>query len=190
MSKTILCYGDSNTYGYDSQPYMGDRFPKNRRWTGILDDMPEYRIINQGVPGRKLPDSNWDRSFVGRMIEEAGDFDLMTIMLGTNDLMLADQPSLPPVIRRMDQLLAYLTDSCQLPARKLLLMAPPPLKREHVEALSRDLGPQYRRLAEKYGIGFVNTADWNLALAADGAHLTEHSHRLFAEHMIKLLKSI
>ena len=31
---TILCYGDSNTYGYN--PVNGLRYPKDVRWTGCL----------------------------------------------------------------------------------------------------------------------------------------------------------
>ena len=42
--KTILCYGDSNTYGYD--PKTGLRYPRTIRWPGhlqeILDDKSAY----------------------------------------------------------------------------------------------------------------------------------------------------
>ena len=34
--KNILCFGDSNTYGYN--PADGSRFPENVRWTGLLQE--------------------------------------------------------------------------------------------------------------------------------------------------------
>ena len=37
MAKTVLCYGDSNTYGYN--PTTGLRYPRNIRWTGRLQDL-------------------------------------------------------------------------------------------------------------------------------------------------------
>ena len=38
----IICYGDSNTYGFDPRIGTSGRHDKNDRWTGILDNMPEY----------------------------------------------------------------------------------------------------------------------------------------------------
>ena len=32
--KTILCYGDSNTYGL--RPDSNQRYPREIRWTGLL----------------------------------------------------------------------------------------------------------------------------------------------------------
>lgn len=32
--KTVMCYGDSNTFGYD--PTNGMRYPRAIRWTGVL----------------------------------------------------------------------------------------------------------------------------------------------------------
>ena len=44
MAGTIICYGDSNTFGYDSRMGTEGRFPKEIRWTGILDDRTEYKV--------------------------------------------------------------------------------------------------------------------------------------------------
>ena len=35
--KEILCFGDSNTYGYDPHDTNEGRYPKEVRWTGIMD---------------------------------------------------------------------------------------------------------------------------------------------------------
>lgn len=36
MPGTLICYGDSNTYGYDPHDTNEGRYPKEVRWTGIL----------------------------------------------------------------------------------------------------------------------------------------------------------
>lgn len=50
--KTILCYGDSNTYGLKSD--LVSRYPRNVRWTGILQEKlgSEYYVIEEGLGGR------------------------------------------------------------------------------------------------------------------------------------------
>ena len=51
--KTILCYGDSNTYGYD--PKTGLRYPRTIRWPGhlqeILDDKSAYDAMRSYLVG-------------------------------------------------------------------------------------------------------------------------------------------
>ena len=34
--KTVLCYGDSNTYGYDPRSYFGGQYPAGYRWVDLL----------------------------------------------------------------------------------------------------------------------------------------------------------
>ena len=46
--KKVLCFGDSNTYGYI--PSTGGRYDKNNRWTGILSN--EFEIIEAGANNR------------------------------------------------------------------------------------------------------------------------------------------
>ena len=43
--KTVLCFGDSNTWGYD--PATRSRFPSHVRWTGVIAERlwDGYRVI-------------------------------------------------------------------------------------------------------------------------------------------------
>ncbi len=34
--KNVLCFGDSNTYGYDPRSYFGGRYDADSRWVDIL----------------------------------------------------------------------------------------------------------------------------------------------------------
>lgn len=52
--KKIVCYGDSNTFGYN--PKNGFRFDKNIRWTSVLQKNlgKEFEIINEGMCDRTV----------------------------------------------------------------------------------------------------------------------------------------
>ena len=52
MQKNILCFGDSNTHGYNSK--TGGRFDVNERWTKLLQKNlgDDYYIIEEGLSGR------------------------------------------------------------------------------------------------------------------------------------------
>ena len=90
--KTILCFGDSNTWGYN--PENRQRFGPEERWSGILRNSlgEDYRAIEEGLNGRT---TLWDDPIEGfkngldylmPCLESHKPFDLITIMLGTNDL--------------------------------------------------------------------------------------------------------
>ena len=54
----ILCYGDSNTYGYD--PHTGGRYDESVRWPCRLQTYlgDEYHLIEAGLnPGFENPGS-------------------------------------------------------------------------------------------------------------------------------------
>lgn len=49
MVKNILCFGDSNTFGYDT--LKDSWFPWGVRWTSILQEKlgNDYHIIEEGI---------------------------------------------------------------------------------------------------------------------------------------------
>ncbi|MGI8476411.1 MAG: SGNH/GDSL hydrolase family protein [Thermomicrobiales bacterium] len=90
--KTIVCFGDSNTWGSD--PATGERFAPDRRWTGVLQSRlgAGCRVIEEGLNGRMTtvddpiyPGKN-GADYLLPCLESHKPLDLVTIMLGTNDL--------------------------------------------------------------------------------------------------------
>ena len=90
--RRILCYGDSNTWGYDAA--ADDRFPEEVRWTGVLQQLlgEGFRVIEEGQPGRTTV---WDdpieehrngKTALYSVLESQSPVDLVVLMLGTNDL--------------------------------------------------------------------------------------------------------
>ena len=77
----ILCFGDSNTYGFDSRSYFGERYPANERWVDILARSLGVECVNLGENGRRIP-SRGTAPFLA-----PGEY--MIIMLGGNDRYVA-----------------------------------------------------------------------------------------------------
>ena len=118
----MLCYGDSNTYGYDPRGFFGDRYPKESRWVDILAEKLGWQIQNEGQNGREIPSRPLQYQYVGDMLLRSVP-DVIAGMLGTNDLLRGD--SAAEICSRMEGLLRFLQPRCG----QLLLIAPPPLKR-------------------------------------------------------------
>ena len=90
--RTILCFGDSNTWG--DPPGGNGRFAWHERWTGILQDSlgNGFRVIEEGLCGRTTcfddpfsPNRN-GLAYLTVALETHCPLDLLIIMLGTNDL--------------------------------------------------------------------------------------------------------
>lgn len=173
----ILCFGDSNTYGYDPRGFFGDRYGAEDRWVDLLAKQTGHDCINAGANGREIP-RNPDAL---RLLAEHAPVDIFLVMLGINDLLQG--ASAEEAATRMEAFLNQL-----LPRYKsILLVAPPPMKRgawvptDALVAESIHLAKEYQRLSEKMNIPFIDTRHWNIDLAFDGVHFTEDGHHTFAD---------
>ena len=176
----VVCYGDSNTYGYDPRSYFGDRYDADCRWVDILAVRTGWNIVNAGMNGREIP---------RRAISVAEDIDLLIIMLGTNDLLQGR--SVENVTEQMEAFLSGL----MVQKDKIRLVAPPPMRlgewvtEQKLIDASEQLAETFRELAEQLGVRFINAGKWNIPMAYDGVHFTEEGHKRFAiglsEELIK-----
>ena len=176
----ILCFGDSNTYGYDPRSYIGDRYTAENRWPDLLAKQVNCAIINDGVCGRGIP-----ISFPSSLRDRSKD-DCILVMLGTNDLLQGDTAA--QAACKMEQFLT------QLPFHHIVLIAPPPMIRGAwvpTDALvyqSTLLAEEYRTIAQKHSLAFIDTRQWSIPLTFDGVHFTEAGHRMFAQRLLPILK--
>ena len=180
----ILCFGDSNTYGYDPRGFFGDRYGAEDRWVDLLAKQIGWEAINLGANGREIPRN----PYTFRLLIEHAPVDLFLVMLGTNDLLQG--ASAKVTAARMEAFLKHLLPHC----KEILLICPPPMKRGAwvpTDALVTEsilLTEEYKLLAEKLNIPFVDTCEWNIALTFDGVHFTEEGHHTFAENLRKELR--
>ena len=189
----LICYGDSNTYGYDPRSYLTARYPKDVRWTGLLPQ--DWTVINWGMNGREIPsDSCWDD--LNTMLEQEAPVDVMTVMLGTNDLLQHHRWSPEEVSRRMADFLLYLKQLPVLSRTKLVLIAPPPMVRgtwansELELERSRQLTNCYTELAHRLNVLYADAADWKVPLAYDGVHFLPEGHQAFAAGLTAFLTQL
>ena len=205
--KTILCYGDSNTWGYD--PSSQQRFGPAERWTGVLQKElgMEYRIIEEGLNGRTTV---WDdpiegfkngRSYLIPCIESHKPFDLITIMLGTNDLKIRFSVSAYDIAESVGVLIEHVQRSMvgrDNTSPTILLMAPPPLgKLSDCEEMfqgglekSQFFGRYFRKKALERGCEFLDTSEFIKSSDLDGIHFEQEEHRKLGEAVAQKIGSI
>ena len=181
MGRRILCYGDSNTYGYDPRSCLGGQYPESVRWTALLQTQG-WDIFNAGQNGRSIPRNGWEIEMLAQMLRryQPG---IVTVMLGSNDLLQAPVLSAAGCGERMEGFLSAILK--QVPSCQFLLIAPPPMALgvwvddPKIVETSQRLGAQYQGLAQKLGIAFADAKDWNVELTYDGVHFSERGHRAF-----------
>lgn len=175
----VICFGDSNTYGYDPRGYFGGRYDADCRWVDILATETGWTFYNMGQNGREIP-------FAAPAFP--ADTDLLIIMLGTNDLLQGRSPE--QAAERLDRFLSGVS----LDRSRVLLIAPPPMalgewvpSQQLIDG-SRTFAQFCRALAERMGICFADAGKWDISLAYDGVHFTEQGHKNFAAGLLEELR--
>ena len=182
-----LCLGDSNTYGYDPRSYLGGRYPKTARWTGLLEQSGR-RVFNCGENGASVPRAGQMPS-AAALVRSFLPLQEIVVMLGSNDLLEGASPE--ETGARMEALLRCLRDSA--PEAQLMLVAPPPMAEgtwvtgPELIRRSVELAAVYRALAEKLGVAFADAGAWGIVPAFDGVHFLPEGHGAFAAGLLAAL---
>ncbi len=196
--RRIVCFGDSNTYGFS--PFDCSRYSKDIRWTGVLDKLlgDKFEVVNEGKNARTIAfDDPYNEGCNGMAdidacIDANAPFDLMIIMLGTNDLKAYFEAT-PQMIA--DNLLKM----CELVREKTeakLLLASPMLLGDQIEfsplrlefgrqqvQYSFELAPYIEAVAKKVGADFIDIAVVAMSSDVDCLHLVPEEHEKLAQAM-------
>ena len=186
--KKILCFGDSNTYGYDPRSFLGGRYEADSRWCDLLSEQLGCTVLNYGENGRALPRHTWEHQVLQETLEANAPVDLLILMLGTNDLLMDLEELTATTAGRLETML----DSVQAhwPMLPILLLPPLPMGvplpglNEKVCAL----GLRYAQIAADRSLLFCDTTPWHLPLAYDRVHLSPEGHQQLAEQLGIFLK--
>ena len=163
----ILCYGDSNTYGY--RPDWKGRYPRDVRWTGRLQTLlgPEHYVIEDGLNGRAcaVPDTHRaGRSALDALpvaLECHMPLDWLILAFGTNDVKIEKTRTLSGAADAMEQLVRMVRQKLPHETRVLFITSAP--LREPVLGvdpdfdtlsiqLSEQLAGAHRDICARYGI--------------------------------------
>jgi lysophospholipase L1-like esterase len=205
--KVILCFGDSNTHGAD--PAGGSRFGPTIRWPGVLQATlgEDYRVIEEGLNGRT---TNLDdiievhrngSTYLMPCLESHRPIDLVTIMLGTNDLKRRFNRCASDIAQSAASLGVTVSQSQCGPdggMPRVLLMAPPPLAKltDYAEMFEGGLekslkfGHFYGFFAEKYGFDFLDVGQAIKTSELDGIHFEADAHRALGIAVADKIKGI
>ena len=179
----ILCFGDSNTYGYDPRSYFGGQYPAQHRWVDLLAQKLGCKAVNAGENGREIPRREGELQRFDLMLSNQKLLDMLLVMLGGNDLLQGN--SVEAVVQRMESFLTRIP----LEKTKILLIGPPRMKPGAWitdDRLLEDcvrLNAAYRTVAEKLGVRFVDATGWDIDVTYDGVHYSEKGHQTFAEQL-------
>ncbi|MBM3475430.1 MAG: hydrolase [Armatimonadetes bacterium] len=204
--KTILCYGDSNTWGYNAAD--AGRFPPEVRWPGVMRAAlgEGFAVIEEGLNGRTTV---WDdpiegykngKEYLIPCIETHRPLDLVITALGINDLKKRFSLSAWDIAAGAGVLVDIVRKSETGPngaAPKVLLVAPPVVGKltdfadmfEGAPEKSRQLAPQFARVAAERGVPLVDSASIVKTTDLDGIHLEPEEHRKLGEALAAAVRA-
>jgi lysophospholipase L1-like esterase len=192
--KTVLCYGDSNTWGFD--PESRTRYPPDVRWTGVLAEQlgPDYRVIEEGLNGRT---TRWDDpiepsrnglSYLRPCIESHVPLDMVIVMLGTNDLKRRFDLSASDIAQSaaaLAELARRFAQSACGEHAMVLLVAPSAVTTlteldqmfAGAQEKSRQFSHYFRLAAGWHHLPFFDAGSVIVSSEKDGIHLDANEHR-------------
>lgn len=193
--KTVLAYGDSNTWGAATVPRPDGRYGPDERWPGVMQAAlgSQWHVIEEGLPGRTTVHSDPiegahmnGRDYLMPCLRSHRPLDVVAIMLGTNDLkarfgvpaqdIAAGVANLVKVVRQ-----AEAGRDNGIP--KILVIAPPPMldhtgERPDFSVMlaggyekSLLFGTVYAAMAKENGVAFLDAGALIRSSAFDGLHL-------------------
>ncbi len=192
MPRTLLCFGDSNTYG----TVPGDdesRFPPEIRWPGVLarELGSDWRVVEEGLPGRTtvyedpLSPHRRGADYLPPCLASHAPLDAVAIFLGTNDLKARFAAGAYEIARGVGLLAEIALASGAGPggsAPRVLVLGLPrlgPIAREGFEgagAKAERLPALLEQVAGEAGAELLQLAELVSYSMLDGIHLDAEGH--------------
>jgi lysophospholipase L1-like esterase len=215
--RTLLCFGDSNTWGYEPGT-DGRRYPLSVRWPGVaaaaLGDA--WHVVEAGLNGRTtvFEDPLGDKlglRHLGPILESAAPVAVVLIALGTNDLKTRLGASAYEIAEGagvlVDRVLASAAGAGGA-APAVLLVAPPPIAEldgwaardpasyegfeegwQGARERSLRFAVQYARVARVRGVAFLDAGEHVTTSPLDGIHWSPEGHAAFGRAVATRLGS-
>lgn len=197
---SILCYGDSNTWGY--QPETDGRLPWDERYTGILSNKlgPEYRVIENGLCGRTTCFDSESEPFVNGLKESKlcaminDPIDIAVIMLGTNDCKDEYNADLETISLGLEQI----AKTFEKAGARIIIVEPPILRELEKSPFYGEFGKgagrrseglfaYYQKVALPRNWKLLNTDNIIKLGEYDKVHLDKEGHQRLAESIYKII---
>ena len=211
VQRTVLCFGDSNTYGQTSADRPASRFGPTERWPGVMRAAlgPHWMVIEEGLSGRTTvhPDpieGAWlnGRAYLTPCVLSHRPLDVIILMLGTNDLKARFHSPSNEIATGMRVLIEDIRRLDAGPGGampEVILVSPPPVRRdlrgwepvfEGAYDKSRELAAAYESVADLTEVHYFDAGSVARSAEVDGFHLDQDSHAALGEAMAEQVRQI
>ena len=202
--KKILCFGDSNTYGFI--PQTCKRYEAQDRWSGILQNLlgDDYEVLEQGMNNRtgffKNPENIklCGGEYLPIYLQNHHDIDICILELGTNDAQFFYDYSAEAVREGLQKLINSIHEAN--PSTKIIIVPPVKIQAnildgifamyfnlESVEKISQTFGI-YKEIAQKNKCYYLDFNESVKPSEIDGLHYSAASHRIIACKVASFIK--
>lgn len=214
-TKTVMCFGDSLTWGWRPVEHGSptERYPRDVRWTGVLarELGAGFQVIEEGLSARTTTaDDPTDprlngSTYLPSALASHLPLDLVIVMLGTNDTKHYLHRTPGDIAAAMSVLVGQILTSgggigTPYPAPQALVVAPPPLTVmghpwfevifEGGQDKSRRLAREYAALASFLHVNFFDAGSVITTDGVDGIHFTEQNNRDLGEALTSEVRRI
>lgn len=204
--KKILCYGDSNTFGFN--PKNGGRYDKTTRWSGILSDLlkEKYEVIEEGMNNRtgffKNPEGlkQSGGEYLSIYLQNHKDIDICILNLGTNDAQIfypIDNETTQKGLQNLTSAIKNIN-----PRTKIIII--PPVKitqdllhsgfavifnKDSIKKIQNTF-PAFEEFAKANNYYYFDFNKFTSPSQIDGIHYTEESHKVIATKLAEFISKI
>ena len=208
--RSVLCFGDSNTYGVVPGQPPGTRYAWNVRWPGVLKHAlkSDWHVIEEGLPGRTtISDDPVEgahlngRRYLRPCLESHKPLDAIIIMLGTNDLKARFQKNVSEIALGLAALVQEIREDAFRSSTEVpytILVSPPEIRSDLRDwacvfeggyEKSQQLADQIETVATALGVGYVNGGRHAVCSEADGFHIDSKGAAGIGTALAELLQS-
>jgi lysophospholipase L1-like esterase len=209
--RSVLIFGDSNTFGQTTADTPDDRYGPTERWPGVLRALlgPKWLVIEEGLSGRTTVNDDPiegaeknGRTYLRPCLTSHKPLDLIIIMLGTNDLKVRFNKTASEIAMGIGALVRdtiALRPGHNQKVPEIMIVSPPPILEdlrgwdsvfEGGRAKSLRLATEYERIAEQLEVHFFDAGSVVESSTVDGFHLNREGHAKLGEAIAEAIDAI
>ena len=199
--KKVLCFGDSNTYGFN--PQNGSRYNSSTRWTGILKTMTSknFEIIEAGCNNRTgFVDNPAGLEQTGYKILPkylSNDLFMIILAVGINDLQKFFSITNNDIANGLKNMITEIRNASS--NTRILILSPSVLTKDTLTGhfnyqfdktsieKSLSLAKIYAEVASETNCDFIDLNEFVQVSKIDGLHYNPQEHKTIAHLICKFL---